>query len=86
LWLPILILLSPLNKPTGGIFGDIPTTFGEVKAWFNVIHGFVLFDWNADTKECAFPRAVTTETLLAAHLDNSEFGTDWLTGMGWYEG
>ena len=30
LWLPILILLSPLNKPTGGIFGDIPTTFGEV--------------------------------------------------------
>ena len=31
LWLPILILLSPLNKPTGGIFGEIPTTFGEVK-------------------------------------------------------
>ena len=31
LWLSILILLSPLNKPTGGIFGDIPTTFGEVK-------------------------------------------------------
>jgi signal transduction histidine kinase len=31
LWLPILILLSPMNKPTGGIFGDIPTTFGEVK-------------------------------------------------------
>ena len=31
LWLPILILLSPLNKPTGGIFGDSPTTFGEVK-------------------------------------------------------
>jgi glucan biosynthesis protein C len=31
LWLPILILLSPLNKPTGGIFGDIPITFGEVK-------------------------------------------------------
>ena len=30
-WLPILIILSPLNKPTGGIFGDIPTTFGEVK-------------------------------------------------------
>ena len=30
LWLPILILLSPLNKPTGGIFGDITTTFGEV--------------------------------------------------------
>ena len=30
-WLPILILLSPLNKPIGGIFGDIPTTFGEVK-------------------------------------------------------
>ena len=30
-WLPILILLSPLNKPTGGIFGHIPTTFGEVK-------------------------------------------------------
>jgi hypothetical protein len=31
LWLPILILLSPLNKPTGGIFGKIPTTFGEVE-------------------------------------------------------
>ncbi len=31
LWLPIVILLSPSNKPTGGIFGDIPTTFGEVK-------------------------------------------------------
>jgi surface polysaccharide O-acyltransferase-like enzyme len=31
LWLPILILLSPLNKPTGGIFGEIPTTFGEVE-------------------------------------------------------
>ena len=31
LWLPILILLSPLNKPTGGIFADIPTIFGEVK-------------------------------------------------------
>ena len=31
LWLPILILLSPFNKPTGGIFGEIPTTFGEVK-------------------------------------------------------
>ena len=30
LWLPILILLSPVNKPTGGIFGDIPATFGEV--------------------------------------------------------
>ena len=30
LWLPILILLSPLNKPTGGIFGEIPTTFGEI--------------------------------------------------------
>ena len=31
LWLPILILLSPFNKPTGGILGEIPTTFGEVK-------------------------------------------------------
>ena len=31
LLLPILILLSPLNKPTGGIFGEIPTTFGEVE-------------------------------------------------------
>ena len=31
LWLPILILLSPLNKPTAGIFGEIPTTFGEVE-------------------------------------------------------
>lgn len=31
LWLPILIVLSALNKPTGGIFGDIPTNFGEVK-------------------------------------------------------
>ena len=31
LWQPILILLSPLNKPTGGIFGEIPTTFGEVE-------------------------------------------------------
>ena len=30
LWLPILILLSPLNKPTGGIFGEIPTNFGEI--------------------------------------------------------
>ena len=30
IWLPILILLSPLNKPTGGIFGEIPTTFGEI--------------------------------------------------------
>ena len=30
LWLPILILLSPLNKPTGGIFGEIPITFGEI--------------------------------------------------------
>ena len=30
LWLPILILLSPLNKPTGGIFGEIPTEFGEI--------------------------------------------------------
>ena len=29
-WLPILILLSPLNKPTGGILGEIPTTFGEI--------------------------------------------------------
>ena len=31
LWLPILILLSPLNKPTGGIFGEIPTTFGDIE-------------------------------------------------------
>ena len=30
LWVPILILLSPLNKPTGGIFGEIPITFGEI--------------------------------------------------------
>ena len=30
LWLPLLILLSPLNKPTGGIFGEIPITFGEI--------------------------------------------------------
>ena len=30
LWLPILILLSPLNKPTGGIFGEIPIAFGEI--------------------------------------------------------
>ena len=29
-WLPILILLSPLNKPTGGIIGNDPVTFGEV--------------------------------------------------------
>ena len=29
-WLPILILLSPLNKPTGGIFGNDPITFGEI--------------------------------------------------------
>ena len=29
-WLPILILLSPLNKPTGGIIGNDPITFGEV--------------------------------------------------------
>ena len=31
LWLPILILLSPLNKPTGGIFGEIPTPFGDIE-------------------------------------------------------
>ena len=30
LWLPILILLSPLNKPTGGIFGNDPVIFGEI--------------------------------------------------------
>ena len=30
LWMPILILLSPLNKPIGGIFGEIPITFGEM--------------------------------------------------------
>ena len=30
LWMPILILLSPLNKPIGGIFGEIPKTFGEI--------------------------------------------------------
>ena len=30
LWMPILILLSPLNKPIGGIFGEIPITFGEI--------------------------------------------------------
>ena len=29
-WLPILILLSPLNKPTGGIIGKDPITFGEI--------------------------------------------------------
>jgi len=29
-WLPVLILLSPLNKPTGGIFGNDPITFGEI--------------------------------------------------------
>ena len=29
-WLPILILLSPLNKPIGGIIGNDPITFGEV--------------------------------------------------------
>ena len=29
-WLPILILLSPLNKPTGGIFGNDPVVFGEI--------------------------------------------------------
>jgi len=29
-WLPILILLSPLNKPTGGIIGNEPIIFGEV--------------------------------------------------------
>ena len=29
-WLPIIILLSPLNKPTGGIIGNDPITFGEV--------------------------------------------------------
>ena len=30
LWLPKLIFLSPLNKPTGGIFWEIPITFGEI--------------------------------------------------------
>ena len=30
LWMPILILLSPLNKPTGGIIGNDPITFGEI--------------------------------------------------------
>ena len=30
LWMPLLILLSPLNKPIGGIFGEIPITFGEI--------------------------------------------------------
>ena len=30
LWLPILILLSPLNKPTGGILGIDPVIFGEI--------------------------------------------------------
>lgn len=29
LWLPVVILLSPVNKPTGGIFGDVPITLGE---------------------------------------------------------
>ena len=29
-WLPILILLSPLNKPTGGILGNDPVIFGEI--------------------------------------------------------
>ena len=29
-WLPKLILLSPLNKPTGGIFGNDPVIFGEI--------------------------------------------------------
>jgi hypothetical protein len=30
LWLPKLIFLSPLNKPTGGIFWEILITFGEI--------------------------------------------------------
>ena len=30
LWMPILILLSPLNKPTGGIIGNDPVIFGEI--------------------------------------------------------
>ena len=29
-WLPILILLSLLNKPTGGILGNDPVIFGEI--------------------------------------------------------
>lgn len=30
LWLPKLIFLSPLYKPSGGIFWEIPITFGEI--------------------------------------------------------
>ena len=30
LWMPILILLSPLNKPTGGIIANDTITFGEI--------------------------------------------------------
>lgn len=32
LWLPLLILLAPRYKPTGGIFAEIPTQFGEIHA------------------------------------------------------
>lgn len=32
LWLPMLILLAPHYKPTGGIFAEIPTQFGDVHA------------------------------------------------------
>lgn len=31
IWLPILIVLSPMARPTGGIFSEIPLTFGELK-------------------------------------------------------
>ena len=32
LWLPLLILLAPHYKPTGGIFAEIPTQFGDIHA------------------------------------------------------
>ena len=30
-WLPIITLFSPWAKPIGGVFSEVPTTFGELK-------------------------------------------------------
>ena len=85
LWLPILILLSPLNKPTGGILGDIPTTFGEVKLGSMLFMASFFLIGLQIQKSARFLEQLQQKRFWVTCLIIFSL-SDWPNGLGWPEG
>ena len=82
IWLPLITLSAPWARPLGGIFSEIPTTFGELKIGVNDIYGSVFFNWNAALQQPATFATFTGSSFLAHGSYNLQRSSNRIDGMG----